>query len=313
MTRGAAQVLVIGCRGQLARALSQISDGKVRFRCCGRLEGVDVTKRPTLLRAIDHYRPDIVVNAAAFTAVDRAEKERAAAFALNLNGPAELAGVCDAKEIPVVHISTDYVFDGAQQQPYREEDPIAPLNVYGASKAAGEAALRASTNRHIILRTSWLYSRFGENFPKTMLRLAKHKQHIDVVADQHGCPTAAEDVATAIKIIVGRVREGNNISYGTFHLTGSGATTWYDFAAAIFGIAAKYGGMSPTLRPIRAADYPAAAKRPINSILDCSKIAAWYGIKLPPWIDSLSCLVPTLVAEDWDEGHYYGGRLAPAE
>jgi len=289
-------VLVIGRRGQLAQSLSQLSDDAVFFICRGREDGLDITDATALAAALDRHAPDIVVNAAAYTAVDRAEDEPDAAFRLNRDAPAELARACDRRGIPVIHLSTDYVFDGTKREAYVEDDPIAPLSVYGASKAAGEAALRQANARHVILRTSWLYSRFGSNFVKTILRHAEDRQEIEVVADQHGCPTAAEDVAGAIKAIVGRLRRNGARPYGTFHLAGQGTTTWCGLASAIVTVAAEHGGKAPRIKPIRTADFPTRATRPRNSALACGKLAEAYGVRLPLWPDSVRGVVTALAA-----------------
>jgi dTDP-4-dehydrorhamnose reductase len=271
-----------------------ISAPGTSFLCLGRGDGVDITDSQSLRQAIDACAPDIVVNAAAYTAVDRAESEPEAAFAINRDGVAELAALCAERSVPLIHISTDYVFDGRKLSPYTEDDPIAPLGVYGASKAAGESALRQRAEQHVILRTSWVYSQFGSNFVKTMLRLAETKDEVKVVADQHGCPTAAEDLAEAIKSIVRAMRSRRQPAFGTFHLAGQGATNWCDFARAIFEMRAAKGHRTPRVVAISTADYPSAARRPANSRLDCSRIEQAYGIVLPPWRKSLASILEAL-------------------
>ncbi len=292
-------VLVIGRSGQVAQALGALSGPDMRFVCVGREDGVDVTKPATLAAAIAAYRPDIVVNAAAYTAVDKAESEPAAAFAANRDGPGVLAALCAAENLPLIHISTDYVFDGTKPAPYVEDDPIAPLGVYGASKAEGEAAVRAAGGPHLILRVAWVYSPGGQNFVRTMLRLAETRDELGVVTDQIGSPTAAGDIAAAIRTICLRIRRDGRLTGGqTFHLTGSGTTHWHDFAAAIFAASGTAGRKVPRLRAIATADYPTPAKRPANSRLDCARIAAAYGIVMPDWRDSLAGVMKILIAEE---------------
>src|SRR5207237_6952913 len=189
--------------------------------------------------AVQRERPDIVINAAAYTAVDRAEREAEAAFAVNATGPALLAAACKAAAIPLIHISTDYVFDGSKEGPYREDDPVNPLGAYGRSKAAGDRAVRAALAEHVILRTAWVYSAHGHNFVRTMLRLASERPVLRVVADQIGSPTSAADIAAAIGTIVQQIA-GGKAGWGTYHFAGAGAVTWHGFAAAILELASPW-------------------------------------------------------------------------
>lgn len=290
------RALVIGRSGQLARALAAVSDASVLFRCLGRGDGLDATRADQLVAALRSEQPDLVVNAAAYTAVDMAESEPDLAFALNCESPRLLARLCAEEDIPLIHISTDYVFDGEKNDAYVETDPVRPLNVYGASKAAGEAAVREATQMHLILRTSWLYSRFGGNFVATMLNLAT-REELRIVADQRGCPTAAEDVAEAIKAIIRRLEEGVVDPFGTFHLAGQGTASWFEFAQAIFELRTTAGRRGPRLTAIATSDYPTAARRPMNSTLDCSKVARTYGIALPPWRQSLATVLREMASE----------------
>lgn len=288
-------ILVVGRSGQVARALDERGFGDVPHVALGR-DGADVTDADALARVFAVHRPRLVVNAAAYTAVDKAENERALAFAVNAEGPAHLAALCARAKIPLIHISTDYVFDGRKDGPYLEDDPLAPLGVYGASKAAGEAGVRARLAEHVILRTSWVYSATGSNFVKTMLRLAESRDELSVVDDQHGAPTSARDIADAIGTIAARLMEGAG-AYGTYHLAGGGETTWCGFARAIFAKAAAHGIRAPKISAIATEDYPTAARRPMNSRLDCGKIERTYGIRLPAWEASLDLCLDDLPGE----------------
>jgi dTDP-4-dehydrorhamnose reductase len=241
----------------------------------------------------------VVINASAYTAVDRAESDRADAFAVNAEGPEHLARLCRDFGAPLVHLSTDYVFDGTARRPYRETDPIAPLGVYGASKAAGEEAIRIVWPHHLILRTAWLYSNDGHNFPNTMLRLGAERGELSIVDDQTGSPTWAQDVADAVLSLVPRLiaREAD-FPWGTYHVTNEGQVSWYGFATEIFRIARDAGKRSPVLKPITTAEYPTPAQRPAFSVLDTRKFRTAFGFGLPHWQASLSsCLAEKFGAD----------------
>ena len=221
-----------------------------------------------------------MVNAAAYTAVDAAENDAAAAYRANRDGPAELARLCAAAGIPLIHVSTDYVFDGDKPSPYVETDPVAPHGVYGASKLAGEQAVLASGAHAIILRTAWVYAATGRNFVRTMLALAQTRDPLSVVADQHGCPTAAADLAAAILAIADRIEADgwDDALSGVFHAAGSGETTWHGLALAVFEDAARHGAKIPTtVAAIATAEYPTPARRPANSRLDCGRLRRCSG------------------------------------
>jgi dTDP-4-dehydrorhamnose reductase len=239
----------------------------------------------------------LVINLAAYTAVDRAESEPDAAWAVNCAGAAHIAAVCGDSATPLIHLSTDYVFDGRRNDPYREENAVNPLSVYGRSKEAGERAVRAATPHHIVLRTAWVYSAYGANFVKTMLRLGAERPILRVVADQRGCPTAAADIAAAL-IAIARHIERGGIEWGTFHFTAAGSTSWHGFAEEIVGLAQTLGawpsGSAPRVEPITTDQYPTAAQRPMNSVLDCRKIIG-LGISPPQWQSSLPAVVRELV------------------
>ena len=286
-------ILVAGKSGQLARCLAEEAALRgVPLMSAGRPE-LDLADAESVERAVAAVAPRAIVNAAAYTAVDKAEAEPALAFAINEAGAARLAGAAARHGVPFVHVSTDYVFDGASERPYREDDTPAPLNVYGRSKLAGEIAVRNACPSSLVLRTSWLYSRFSGNFVTSMLRLSSTHDRVRVVDDQHGAPTATADLARAILDIVERLAaaEGKAGCGGVFHLTASGETSWHGFAAAIFAGWARRGHTVPVIEPISTVDYPTAARRPPNSRLDCGKIAQTFGVRLPPWQASLDrCL-----------------------
>lgn len=276
-------ILVIGRSGQVARALAQYP-GVVT---AGRPDA-DLAKAETLAAAIVRHAPAAVVNAGAYTAVDAAEAERDEAFAINAAGAGHLARACARADVPLVHISSDYVFDGGATRPWREDDEIAPLSAYGASKAEGEAQVSAAGGRHVILRASWIYSETGRNFLTTMLRLGRERPELSVVDDQIGAPTYAADIAAAIAGIIEAAETGRDDIWGTYHFTNAGSTTWFGFAAAIFAQARARGGQVPKLKPITTADYPTPARRPAYSVLDTTKFTRVFGIDPPDWREALN-------------------------
>lgn len=238
---------------------------------------------------------DLLVNAAAYTAVDKAEEEADLAHRINAEAPGLLAAACREAGIPMIHVSTDYVFDGSKAGAYGESDPVAPLGVYGASKELGERAVRGELERHIILRTSWVYAAHGRNFVKTMLRLGAERDSLRVVADQHGAPTAAGDIAAAILSIAGKLL-GGATGYGTYHYTAEGVTSWHGFAEAIFDLAEPALGKRPTVEAIPTSAYPTPAKRPANSVLDCSKMMAAFAPPRRPWRSALEEVLREILA-----------------
>jgi len=248
-------------------------------------QAADFEAPEALSSLVQAIQPDVVVNAAAYTAVDRAESEPDAAFRVNALGPAALAQACAAVDALLVHYSTDYVFDGKSARPYREDDATAPLSAYGASKLAGEEKIRASGARHLILRTSWVYAAHGHNFLRTMLRLAGERDHLRVVDDQWGAPTPAAWIADAT---VSLLRQGMRKS-GTWNLVAAGQTSWHGFAEAIMEEAHVLGllSRSPAVQPISTADSPTPARRPAHSVLDTSRLQADFGIALPDWREGL--------------------------
>jgi dTDP-4-dehydrorhamnose reductase len=253
---------------------------------------IDITNGENVRSVLDRINyPRLLINCAAYTAVDKAESEPEAAFAANRDGPANLAGECKRLGIPLIHISTDYVFNGKSDRPYKEEDTADPLGVYGRSKWEGEEAVRSRLAKHIIVRTSWLYGSRGQNFVKTILRLGKEREELKVVSDQYGCPTWAFDLAGCLARIAERSLSGK-VSWGTYHFCGEGVTTWYDFASAILDEArGRQSSRIARVLPVPTSAYPTVAERPQYSALDCSKIGAGFDIKPPPWEKSLSYLM----------------------
>jgi dTDP-4-dehydrorhamnose reductase len=288
-------ILVTGGSGQLATELAD-SAGVPLVRV-GRPE-FDFDQPESIAAALHGAAPWLVVNAAAYTAVDAAETDVEAAYRANRAGPEILARLCAEAGVPLIHISTDYVFDGAKGTPYVEADPVEPQGVYGASKLAGESAVLAGCPHAIVLRTSWVYAAMGRNFVLTMLNLAETRDHLRVVADQFGCPTAARDLAAAIQAIAAHIRaDGWQPHFGgVFHASGSGSTTWHGLACAVFAEAARHGLRVPRVDPITTAEYPTKAKRPADSRLDCSRLAAVFNVRLPPWRPSLARTIDTIFA-----------------
>ncbi|WP_131195411.1 dTDP-4-dehydrorhamnose reductase [Lichenihabitans psoromatis] len=294
------RIVVTGQDGQVVRALLSIgADEGVTIVALGR-PNLDLAKPETIGPAILAAEPDVVINAAAYTAVDKAEGEADLADAVNGRGAGAVAAAAAQAGVPVLQISTDYVFDGTALRPYREDDPTGPLGVYGRSKLAGEVAAAASNPRHVILRTAWVYSPFGQNFVKTMLRLAATRDEVGVVADQHGCPTSAIDIARVLIEVAKRTAAEPDAAanlFGVFHMAATGEAVWADVAEAIFARSAAQNGPHATVRRIATSDYPTPAKRPANSRLDGGKLASVYGLVMPPWQNSLATCVDTLLAE----------------
>ena len=289
------KVLILGRTGQVAFELARTGwSVDTETRIAGRPE-FDMARPETLDAALAAAAPDMVINATAYTAVDKAESEPELAFAVTRDGPARVAELCRDRGAALLHISTDYVFDGAKKEPYLEEDAVAPLGVYGASKEAGEAAIRATCPRHIILRTSWVYGVHGQNFLKTMLRLGAEREELGVVADQHGAPTAAADIAATLARLAAAVAGRVDAPWGTYHYTGGGATTWHGFAEHIFEAQRRSTGRRPRLTAIATADYPTPARRPANSRLDCARIGRSFGIVCPLWQESADLVLAGLL------------------
>jgi dTDP-4-dehydrorhamnose reductase len=291
------KALVLGARGQLGRELlAQGPDRGGDWIGLSRPE-IDISDERHTAAMVRQHQPSLIINAAAYTQVDQAESHRSLAFAINRDGPAHLADICSAMEIPLIHVSTDFVFDGSQNLPYREDDPPAPLSIYGQSKLAGEKTVRDRLDRHVIIRTAWLYAVYGHNFVKTILRLAAEKETLRVVDDQHGCPTLAADLAEAILTVADRIQRPNTAIWGTYHYCGRGATTWYGFAQAIVQFARRQIPLKVRqVEAIATDQYPLPARRPANSVLDCSKIEAIFGISTKPWKQRLEANLPAIIA-----------------
>jgi len=282
------KILIAGGQGQLGLALTRRLAGRHQVLAPSRGE-FDITNRECCVQAVTEAKPDLVINCAAYTAVDRAESERDAAFAVNAAGAGNLAAACRDADATLVHFSTDYVFDGAAKRPYVESDPVAPQSVYGASKLAGELAVTDSGADHLILRLSWVYGNDGGNFYKTMLRLAAERPTLRVVADQWGVPNYTVDLADAVACLINRPAAELVALGGLYHLSATGTTNWCEFASAIV----RGAGMAErvTVEAISTSDYPTAAKRPAYSALDSSRFATTFGWNPPEWRDGLQrCL-----------------------
>lgn len=293
-------ILVTGGSGQLGDALSKLAlRRELDLIAVGRPD-FDFDHPETIDACFSSAVPSLVVNAAAYTAVDAAETDQEAADRGNHTGPARLAELCAGAKIPLIHVSTNYVFDGSKGAPYTESDPTNPLGVYGVTKRAGELAVLEAGARAVILRTAWVYAAHGKNFVRTMLNAARKTSTLRVVGDQKGTPTAATDLASAILDIATLLRSsGWKEKYrGIYHATGVGETTWFGFANAIFDAAAKKGLTRPTVTAVATADWPTPAKRPADSRLDCTKLEETFGLRLPLWQYSLPSIVEQLLIMD---------------
>ena len=282
------RMLITGATGQVGTALLQ--QVPLGIEAIGlRSDELDITQPEAVEACIARLRPQAVINAAAYTAVDKAESEVSSAWAVNRDGVFNLAVAAQALGIPLFHLSTDYVFSGNAVQPYQEEDVTDPVGVYGQSKLAGEEVLFKHCSRSLVLRTSWVFSAHGNNFVKTMLRLAKDRDQLSIVADQQGGPTSAVSIANALWQLVQRYHAENTLPWGIYHFSGAPDCSWYTFAQEIFTQAKILGLLErvPELKPIATEDYPTPAKRPAWSVLDCSTLAAQLDIEVPQWQDDL--------------------------
>lgn len=280
------KLLITGCSGQVGSCLVQrlVAMPEIEFLALDRQE-LDITDEVAVIDLVSSYQPDVIINAAAHTAVDKAEEEVELSYAINRDGPANLAKAADKVGAAMLHISTDYVFAGNKDGEYLESDETGPQGVYGESKLAGEIAVAQACDRHIILRTAWVFSEYGGNFVKSMLRLAKSRDTLGIVADQFGGPTYAGDIANALLQIALATAKENNTCYGIYHYSGIPHVSWFDFANAIFAEAKQQGEVitEMTVNPITTADYPTPAKRPANSKLNNDKILTQFGIKASDW------------------------------
>jgi len=288
-------LVIFGGLGQVGRCLAEAALPAGWERRVFDHAGCDITDPAAVERALAGIEGGAVVNAAAYTAVDRAETEAEAAFAINRDGAGIVAATAAERGLPLIHLSTDYVFDGAGRAPWREESATGPLGVYGASKLAGEEAVRAAGPRHVILRVQWVFAAHGGNFVRTMLRAAATRPQLRVVNDQIGAPTPAADIAATCLTLAQHLADGHG--FGTFHYCGAETTSWHGFAAAILAEAAAHGLAVPPLAPIATADFPTPARRPAYSVFDCHRIAAIHGIAQPDWRRALAATVPALLSQ----------------
>jgi dTDP-4-dehydrorhamnose reductase len=294
------RLLIAGWQGQVARALVEAAPACPDVKACavGRA-ALDICEARSIERALSQIEPSIVINSAAYTAVDKAESDTERAFALNRDGARLLAEAAARRGIPIIHLSTDYVYDGHKSEPYLEDDTPEPTTVYGRSKLEGEHAVREANPRHLILRTAWVFSPTGKNFVKTMLGLAGERKAVRVVDDQHGNPTYAPHLVVAIlelaRQLSTRKGEGEAGPWGVYHAAGTGTTTWRGLAEEVFRRSAELGGPAAAVEPIASADYPTPAQRPANSQLDCSKLERTFGLRLPAWQDGVADCVTRIV------------------
>jgi dTDP-4-dehydrorhamnose reductase len=291
------RIAVTGTRGQVVRALLERAALKgAEVLPLGRPH-LDLADPASIIPAFESVTPDVIVNAGAYTAVNKAEAAEPLAQRINGVGAGKVADAANRLGVPVVQFSTDYVFDGTLERPYRETDVAQPINAYGRSKLAGEEAVQQATRNHVILRTAWVYSPFGANFARTMLRLGETQSQLRIVADQFGQPTSAFDIADGVLAICGKLKAQPDDArlFGIFHMAGCGETCWADFAAAIFAEAERHGRPRVAIAPITTDPCATGARRPMNARLDTRKLQETYGIALPSWRDSLPAVVARLL------------------
>lgn len=293
------RILVTGRDGQVARSLAECAGETTHDLVFAARPGLDLADPDSIRRTIADVRPGLILSCAAYTAVDQAEDEPDVAMAINGAAPGIIAEAAGELGAPVIHLSTDYVFDGSGTRPWREDDPVAPLGVYGRTKLAGERALAASDARWAVVRTAWVYSPFGHNFVKAMLRLAGSRDELGVVSDQYGNPTSALDIARALLAMADR-SDDEAIWNRVYHFAGTGDASWADFAEAVFAIGAEAGGPSARVNKIGTADFPTKARRPANSRLDCDAFADRFDYRAPQWRAALEPVVRRLIAENED-------------
>ena len=286
-------ILITGGTGQVGTGLTLANRGRFEVVAPARAE-LDLLDAASIERNISSRDWAAIINCAAYTAVDKAESEPELAFAINAEAPGIIARAAAARAIPLLHVSTDYVFDGSKAKPYTEDDPVAPLGVYGASKEAGERAVRDEGGRSIILRTAWVVSPWGHNFIKTMLRLGAEREELGVVADQIGCPTSAIDIAETLLTLTERMLDRQESS-GTYHFVNSGQASWHDLASAEFAYAGARGMKTPRVKAITTADYPTPAKRPANSRLSTAKLEQTFGMTPRPWQVAVEEILASLI------------------
>ncbi|WP_417662469.1 dTDP-4-dehydrorhamnose reductase [Pseudomonas sp.] len=283
------RVLITGAHGQVGHELVRLTPAGFTAIALGSAE-LDISTPDQVASILGELQPQLIINAAAYTAVDKAESDSERAYAVNAKGAENLATAAAKLGIPLLHISTDYVFSGDANSPYKETDPTNPTGVYGASKLAGEQAVANHCAQHIIMRTSWVFGAHGNNFVKTMLRLAQTRDELGVVADQHGCPTSAASIAKALWALASQYRSDGSLNWGTYHFSNTPATTWHGFAEEIFqqAVALEQLAKAPKVNPINTVDYPTPARRPAWSVMDCSLIEEKLNIAQNDWRDELS-------------------------
>ncbi len=292
-------VLIVGAAGQLGTELQTRAKARGYNTTAVDRNELDITNEADVTALVARLKPAVIINAAAYTAVDRAETDTATAFAVNQDGPLYLARASAKADIPLLHVSTDYVFDGQKQTPYRETDTPNPQGVYGQSKLAGEVAVATTLQKQLTLRVAWVFSATGNNFVRTILRLAKERDELKIVADQTGAPTWAGDIAEVLLKVVDRIHQGNPIPWGLYHYTGTPATTWHAFAQAICDQAQELGMLDkmPTIKSITTAEYPTPAKRPQNSVLKCTHVLNALHIHQTDWGQGLKQVLITWKAQ----------------
>ena len=294
------RILVCGASGQVGHELVDRAHA-YGLEALGMARGqLDITNADQVVQAVSRFKPRLIINAAAYTHVDNAETHSEQAYAVNRDGAAILAEAARKAAIPLLHISTDYVFSGEAQTPYKETDEVAPTGVYGASKLAGEAAIQAVLDQHVVLRTSWVYGVHGHNFVKTMLRLGRQRDSLSVVADQFGCPTQAGSIADVLLQLAQRYAREGTLAWGIYHYSGRSFCTWFDFAVEVFRQAEAKGILpkQPQVSSITTAQYPTPARRPVWSVLDCSKFETTFGMATHDWHDDLAPVLDALGSAD---------------
>jgi dTDP-4-dehydrorhamnose reductase len=300
--RSGMRVLITGVTGQVGGALAAVLGDQALILAADR-NRLDLSRIAEIPAVLDQLEPQLIINAAAYTHVDRAEDERDLAFRINAEAPAAMARWAADRRVPIIHFSTDYVFDGTGHRPWREDDPVAPLSIYGASKHAGEVAIRAAGGAHLIIRTQWVYAAKGANFLRTIARLAAQQTELRIVADQYGAPTSTRVIADFAASIIGsnriRLNERFTEAGGLVHVAASGETTWHGFAVAIVdGLQARSVALAAqSIVPIRTAEYPTKARRPANSRLDLTRLRTVFGISTPQWNQALAAELDDLLKE----------------
>jgi dTDP-4-dehydrorhamnose reductase len=290
------KILITGAQGQVGKELVSIANQRgFDVIAAGQTE-LDITQLKNIESYVEVHQPDLVINAAAYTAVNKAEEEQDITYAINRDGTANLAAVSKEKNIPLLHISTDYVFDGTKSEAYSENDAVSPLGIYGISKWQGEETIRQTLPEHIILRVAWVFGAQGNNFVKTMLRLAKDRDELSVVADQFGMPSPAKDIAKTLIILAEQYQKEKTLEWGTYHYCGDEKVSWCGFAKEILKQAKEQGLIEKDIKvnAITTAEYQDPTKRPANSMLDCEKIKNTFGIEMPSWKESLNQVLTEL-------------------